>query len=390
MSSPTARDHNTISVLGAVLAGAPITRNQVMALTGLSKATVSRAVEELRIAGLVVDGDVDSVVGRGRRSTYLDLARNAGHVAGVSFGVQDTRLLVTDLRGRAIVKESHPTPGLSSAAEAGAWLTRHVRRASAAADGALRQVVVAVPATVRAGAEVVRPPAALGFLAGTALHDAMQRKFEVPVSFDSDANAALLGTLAEEDIGVRGDAVLFSVSSVFTVAACVDRQLVRGHTAAFGELGVLPAGVGEETLGRLLSSRGLLDFARRQGLRLQRIEHAWTRTPPGSEDVVRAFTSAVIAAVGVVAVTLDPATVLFTGRLAPLVEKVLPQVRDALASALPIVPAIMISSTRELGLSTIRGAAEAGIRAAHRQLRDHMLTARSKRLYAEAAGPYLS
>ena len=47
-SSPTSRDYNKASVLDVVLSRAPLTRNELIELTGLSKATVSRAVEELR------------------------------------------------------------------------------------------------------------------------------------------------------------------------------------------------------------------------------------------------------------------------------------------------------------------------------------------------------
>jgi len=96
-SNPTSRDHNKAAVLGVVLSRAPLTRNELIELTGLSKATVSRAVEELRSDGFVVDRGVDEVAGRGRRSTYLDLPGTTGHVVGVSYGAQTTCVLASDL-----------------------------------------------------------------------------------------------------------------------------------------------------------------------------------------------------------------------------------------------------------------------------------------------------
>src|SRR5687767_11936779 len=48
VTNPTSRDYNKASVLDVVLSHAPLTRNKLIELTGLSKATVSRAVEELR------------------------------------------------------------------------------------------------------------------------------------------------------------------------------------------------------------------------------------------------------------------------------------------------------------------------------------------------------
>jgi hypothetical protein len=96
--NPTARDYNKASVLDAVLSRASLTRNELIELTGLNKATVSRAVEELRADGFIVNGGVDEVTGRGRRSTNLDVPGTTGHVAGVSFGAQSTCVQVADLR----------------------------------------------------------------------------------------------------------------------------------------------------------------------------------------------------------------------------------------------------------------------------------------------------
>jgi hypothetical protein len=102
IGNPTSRDYNKASVLDVVLSRAPLTRNELIDLTGFSKATVSRAVEELRADGFIVDGGLDEVSGRGRRSTYLDLPGTTGHVVGVSFGVQSTGVMVADLRGREL------------------------------------------------------------------------------------------------------------------------------------------------------------------------------------------------------------------------------------------------------------------------------------------------
>ena len=103
MKSNTATgDYNKASVLDAVLSEAPLTRTRLIELTRLSQATVSRKVDELRFEGFVVEQGVDTVVRRGRPSTYLDVPATAGHVAGISFGAQTTCVLVTDLRGREV------------------------------------------------------------------------------------------------------------------------------------------------------------------------------------------------------------------------------------------------------------------------------------------------
>ena len=96
----------------------------------------------------------------------------------------------------------------------------------------------------------------------------------------------------------------------------MDHELVRGRTPAFGDIGVLFSGVADEILDGLLSTSGLLRFARGRGLDLERIEDLWLE--PHAEvpraEVLDAFTTAITTAVSAVAVTLDPESVFFVGR----------------------------------------------------------------------------
>ena len=133
--NPTSRDYNKASVLDVVLSRAPLTRNELIELTGLSKATVSRAVEELRADGFVVNGGVDEVTGRGRRSTNLDVPGTTGHVVGISFGVQTTCVLVADLRGREVKHVIVPTADHHEVRKAAGWLVDLMAEASKSAEG---------------------------------------------------------------------------------------------------------------------------------------------------------------------------------------------------------------------------------------------------------------
>lgn len=376
-SNPTTRDHNKASVLEVILARAPLTRNELIELTGLSKATVSRAVEELRADGFVVDSGVDEVAGRGRRSTYLDLPLATGHVAGISFGVQTTGVLVADLRGREVHHVVVPTENHADAGAAAEWLVALVKEAGQAAQGPLRQIVVAVPGRVRDGAEIFSPAKSMKVFAGADLQRAVADLAGAPALFDSDANASLLGILTE-NAHVR-NAALFNVSSVLNFASCTDHEIARGRTAAFGGLGVLAAGAGDETLDALLSTRGLLRFARARGLRLRRVEELWQGRHDGEAraEVLESFTAAIVTATSAVAVTLDPETVYFAGRLCPLVEEVLPDVRRRLAKLLPAAPETR-TVTQVVGLSTARGAVFAGLAEARSRLLNAVLEARSQ------------
>lgn len=386
VTNPTSRDYNKASVLDVLLSYAPLTRNKLIELTGLSKATVSRAVEELRADGFVVDGGVDEITGRGRRSTYLDLPGTTGHVAGVSFGAQTTGVLVTDLRGREIQHVTVPTADHQEVEDAARWLVDLIAQAARSAQGPLRQIVAAVPGRVRGGTEIFGPAESMKIFAGSGLQQAVENLVEAPVLLDSDANASLLGILTD-DATIR-NAALFSVSTILNFASCTDHELARGSTPTFGDIGVLSSGVGDENLDELLSTRGLLRFARKRGLDLERIEDLWLQ--PHAEaphtEVLQAFTAAIVTAVSVVAVTLDPESVYFVGRLRPLVDVVLPQVRERLDQSLPAVPEIRTGPHR-IGLSTAQGAVYACLTIAQERLREAVLGARRQSQAAEQAAP---
>ncbi|GGT99170.1 ROK family transcriptional regulator [Streptomyces coeruleorubidus] len=386
MTNPTSRDYNKASVLDVVLSHAPLTRNQLIELTGLSKATVSRAVEELRADGFVVDGGVDEITGRGRRSTYLDLPGTTGHVAGVSFGARTTGVLVTDLRGREIQHVTVPTADHHEVQDAARWLVDLIGQAARSAQGPLRQVVAAVPGRVRGGTEIFGPAESMKIFAGTGLQRAVEALVDAPVLLDSDANASLLAILTD-DATIR-NAALFSVSTILNFAGCTDHELARGSTPTFGDIGVLSSGVGDKNLDDLLSTRGLLRFARQRGLDLERVEDLWLQ--PHAEaphaEVLRAFTTAIVTAVRVVAVTLDPESVYFVGRLRPLVDVVLPQVRERLDQSLPAVPEIR-TGPHQIGLSTAQGAVYACLTIAQERLRDAVLGARHQNRLTERSAP---
>ncbi len=384
--SPTPRDHNKAAVLDVVLSTAPLTRNRVMELTGLSKATVSRAVEELRADGFVVDSGVDAATGRGRRSTYLDVPGTTGHVVGVSFGVQTTCVLVTDLRGREVQHLIVPTVDHDEVEDAAEWLVELIAETIGSAVGPLRQIVVAVPGRVQDGTRIFGPAEAMKIFAGSDLQQTIEDLVDAPVLLDSDANAALLGILTD-DTTVR-NAALFSVSSILNFACCTDHELARGRTPVFGDLGVLLSGVDKEVLNGLLSTRGLLRFARERGLDLDRTDDLWLE--PQDEvsraEVLEAFTTAIVTAVSSIAVTLEPESVYFVGRLRPLVEEVLPEVRRRLDQSLPAVPKVE-AVTHVLGLSVARGAVYACLAMVQARLRDAVLEARRYRQSAERSAP---
>ncbi|AMW14842.1 hypothetical protein A4E84_38525 [Streptomyces qaidamensis] len=102
--------------------------------------------------------------------------------------------------------------------------------------------------------------------------------------------------------------------------------------------------------------------------------------------MLEAFTTAIVTAVSVVAVTLDPESVYFVGRLGPLVDEVLLEVRGRLDRSLPAAPEIR-PVQHLIGLSTAQGAVYACLTMAQERLRDAVLGARRHNQPAEHSAP---
>ena len=376
-SIPTARDYTKASVLDAVLSEAPLTRTRLIELTRLSQATVSRKVDELLFDGFLVEQGVDAVVRRGRPSTFLDVPGTAGHIVGISFGTRTTCVLVTDLRGREVKHTIVPSLEGGDVGTTAEWLVELIVETSDSAEGPLRQIVAAMPGRVPNGTNWSGTPESRKIFLASQLQSAIEERLKAPVTVESDADASLRGIL-KDDASI-GNAALFMLSTVLSFAGCTDHEIAKGRSPAFGDLGgVLFSGVGNETLDGLLSTTGILQFAQGRGLDLEGIEALWSQPQEMASraEVVEAFTTAIVTAVGAVAVTLDPESVYFVGRLSPLVDEVLPEARRRLAQSLPAAPEIRVVP-QVIGLSVAQGAAQAGLTLAQSRLRESMLEARS-------------
>ncbi len=305
---------------------------------------------------------------------------------GVSFGAVTTGVLVTNLRGREIGHVVVPTVEHDDVPAGGRWLADLIARTRASARGPRRQIVVALPAHVRDGVEVFRPADPMKIFSGRDFHRILEELLDTPVTFDSDANASLLQVLTD-DVSIR-NAALFSLSSTVNFATCRDREPARGRTPAFGDIGSLSSGVDDRALNGTLSTAGLAKLAREHGLDTERVEDLWLTSQDhrGRAETLKAFTTAVTTAVSVVAVTLDPESIYFVGRLSPLVEEVLPEVRKRLGHNLPAVPRITAVS-QVLGLSVACGAVHAALAMAHNRLRDALLKARAQGPQQEQTAP---
>src|SRR4051794_149130 len=190
---PLLKDINQRTVLEAIRAGAPISRAEISRRAGISKPTVSLALQELLDAGLVQEVDPDP-----SRPTYgavyFDVIPEAGLVLGLDLGARFLRGAICDLRGEMRARQDVEVA--SSSPDEIVELTASLRDSLVAATGLPPELVdgavVGVPGVVDAAAGVIRLTH-FTTLEGRPLRDEVSERLGLHVTMDNDINLAALG-----------------------------------------------------------------------------------------------------------------------------------------------------------------------------------------------------
>src|ERR1700740_409400 len=106
---PLLKDINQRTVLEAIRSGAPISRAEISRRAGISKPTVSLALQALLDGGLVRETAPDPT-----RPTYgavfFDVVAEAGLVLGIDLGARFLRGAICDLRGDVRARQDVEVP----------------------------------------------------------------------------------------------------------------------------------------------------------------------------------------------------------------------------------------------------------------------------------------
>jgi predicted NBD/HSP70 family sugar kinase len=236
------RRSNLALVLGAVAqspAGSHLTRAQISAATGLTKASVSSLVLDLLAAGIVREIGLNPQGERGRPGVGLEFNPARG-VMGMEINVDYIAAGVTDLSGAVVVQEIRERDNRDSASapvvSALTALAAEVRKAAAAKGVEILGGGLAVPGLVDAGGPTVLTAPNLGWL--DVRLDVARLLPGVPlgVSLFNEANAAALAELAR---GPRGRRDFLFVSGEVGVGGglVIKSELFTGPEGHAGEVG---------------------------------------------------------------------------------------------------------------------------------------------------------
>jgi len=244
---PLLKRLNEEAVLETIRTGAPISRAEISRRAGISKPTVSLALQALVEAGLVREA-ADGPGGPSYGAVYFEPVAEAALVLGVDLGARFLRGAVSDLSGAVRARLDVEIGGADAdrALDAIAELRDGLSDAAGLSPELIDEVVVGVPGVVEAKTGAVRLALNIPGLDGRLFGAELGERLGVTVTVENDVNLAALG---ERQHGVaRGvdDFVFLSVGTGLGAGLVLRGDLQRGHHGAAGELDYVAAGLAAE------------------------------------------------------------------------------------------------------------------------------------------------
>ncbi len=228
---------NLERVVRAVRMAGSLTQAEIARSTGLSAATVSNIVRELKDGGTV---EVTPTSAGGRRARSVSLSGDAGIVVGVDFGHTHLRVAVGNLAHQVLAEEAEPLDVDASSAQGLDRAEQLVSRLIAGTGLSQDKVVgvgLGVPAPIDVETGTLGSTAILPGWAGTNPRDDLAQRLGVPVHVDNDANLGALGELVWGSGRGVADLAYIKVADGVGAGLVISGQIYRGPGGTAGEIG---------------------------------------------------------------------------------------------------------------------------------------------------------
>jgi predicted NBD/HSP70 family sugar kinase len=339
--------YEQIRVLGTASA------SQLVAATGLSKATIGLALASLERVGLI--SQVGHRVGQvGRAPRLYEIRPDAGRAMAVDVGASWIRLAVADLSGAITARADHRVRAL--AASALAEQIGEVARATAADAGVtlddINHTVLGFPGIYESDADRIMAAPNLPGWEQPGSVAALRAELGPRFSIDNDVN---LATVAEQEHGAgapAGNFVFVSVGTGIGMGIVIGGDLYRGSSGRAGEISFLPVGDGpgqlpapdvrqHGILETVASADGVLSAARRLGMISTSAEQVFDAARSGDQaaiHVVHDEASHLARALAAVIAVLDPGLIVIGGGVGGNADLLLEPTKRLLGDLLALSP----------------------------------------------------
>jgi predicted NBD/HSP70 family sugar kinase len=340
---------NTAAVLSAVRGAAePVRLTELVELTGLTRPTVTQAVDELLESGWLRQHAASSAGVGGRPAMRVSLNGRAAPVLGLDVGPHTVTAGIADLSGTHLAVVRRPVRGRGAARVLTAIESVVTDVLSSASVSEVAMVAVGTPGIVAADGRVLFAPSIPDWTS-IDLVEHLRAHFTCPVQVENDANLAALahdlpGTLLAVQWGERLGA-----------GVVIDGRLHRGAGEA-GEIGFIrPPGVpvsdvdDRGPLERTIGAEAITALAR-QVAGVQDAAAVFTAAASGDKtalEVVDQVTKTFAEAIAPAVLVLSPDAVIIGGGVARAGEVLLAAVRRHLAELTLTPPKVELSALAE-------------------------------------------
>jgi predicted NBD/HSP70 family sugar kinase len=231
------RTLNERTVLEAIRTAAPISRAELSRRVGISKPTVSLALQSLLNAQLV--REVDRSEQRGRYGAKLfEAIPDARLVLGLDMGARFLRGAICDLHGDVRARHDVESAGADVFAllDAASELREQLLAAGELSPDAIDGAILGVPGVVDPSSGRVGLGENVPGLEGVQIGRELESRLGVQVSVENDINLAAVGE-RWRGVGAGVDNFAFlSVGTGLGAGLVIHGELHRGHNGAAGEL----------------------------------------------------------------------------------------------------------------------------------------------------------
>ncbi|MEV5676169.1 ROK family transcriptional regulator [Streptomyces sp. NPDC052164] len=333
---------NLERVVRAVRMAGSLTQAEIARSTGLSAATVSNIVRELKDGGTV---EVTPTSAGGRRARSVSLSGDAGIVVGVDFGHTHLRVAVGNLAHQVLAEESEPLDVDASSAQGFGRAEVLVRRLIETTGVSTEKVIgvgLGVPGPIDVESGTLGSTSILPGWTGINPSDELAGRLGVPVYVDNDANLGALGELVwGSGRGVR-DLAYIKVASGVGAGLVIDGTIYRGPGGTAGEIGHITLDESGpvcrcgnrgclETFTAARYVLPLLQPSHGPDLTMERVVQLAREGDPGCRRVIGDVGRHIGSGVANLCNLLNPSRVVLGGSLAEAGELVLGPIRDSVS-----------------------------------------------------------
>ncbi len=367
---PLLKHLNERTVLEAIRSGAPISRAEISRRAGISKPTVSLALQSLLEAGLVREATSEPA-GPRYGAVFFEPVPEAALVLGLDVGGRFLRGAICDLRGdtRARLDVEIAGSDAGRVLDQISGLRERLVEATGLDGSLLNGAVVGVPGVVDAERRGIALATSVAGLEGDTFGADLDRRLGLSVTLENDVNLAALG---EHWQGVaRGvdDFLFLSIGTGMGAGLVLRGELHRGHNGAAGEVDFALVGLAQDVdpcagavsafAARLAEERGGATVLAPPYDAREIFAAARARDALAGEVVNEVARRIALHIVPVAAVT-DVSLVVLGGGLGANGDLLLEPVRGRLESWIPYPPRVEVSSLGEAAVLT--GALASGLR----------------------------